>query len=326
MRNEKHEVKNIIEVKLKICKKILNMIKIVQRKRLKKYKKKGRKEMAIIIDGKLLAQKIRGQVAKEVKELQQEGISPKLAVIMVGEDPASKVYVRNKSKACNEAGIEFEEFLLGENIQMKELIELIEKLNKRQDIHGILLQSPVPKGLDIYEAFGTIDYRKDVDGFHPINIGRLALKRQTFISCTPYGILKMLEEYKIKIEGANVVILGRSNIVGKPLAQVLLNKDATVTICHSKTKDIKEITKKADILISAIGKAQFVTEDMVKQDAVVIDVGINRKGEGKLVGDVDFESVSKKASYITPVPGGVGPMTIAMLLNNVVIAAKYLNK
>lgn len=282
--------------------------------------------MAIIIDGKLLAQKIKGQIAKEVEELKLKGINPKLAVIMVGEDSASKVYVRNKSRACNEAGIEFEEFLLNENIEMQELIELIEKLNKRQDIHGILLQSPVPKGLDIYEAFATIDYRKDVDGFHPINIGRLALKRHTFISCTPYGILKMLEDYKINIEGANVVILGRSNIVGKPLAQVLLNKDATVTICHSKTKNIKEITKKADILISAIGKAGFVTEDMVKEDAVVIDVGINRKGEGKLVGDVDFENVSKKASYITPVPGGVGPMTIAMLLNNVIIAAKYLNK
>lgn len=282
--------------------------------------------MAIIIDGKLLAQKIRGQIAEEVAELKIKGIHPKLAVIMVGEDSASKVYVRNKSKACNEVGIEFEEFLLNSNIKMTELIELIEKLNKRQDIHGILLQSPVPQGLDIYEAFGTIDYRKDVDGFHPINIGRLALKRQTFISCTPYGILKMLEEYKINIEGANVVILGRSNIVGKPLAQVLLNKDATITICHSKTKNIQEITKKADILISAIGKAGFVTEDMVKEDAVVIDVGINRKGEGKLVGDVDFENVSKKASYITPVPGGVGPMTIAMLLNNVVIAAKYLNK
>jgi len=283
-------------------------------------------KMAIIIDGKELAKKIRRQVTEEVKELKNRGIIPKLAVIMVGEDSASKVYVRNKSKACNEVGIEFEEFLLNENIELKELIELIEKLNKRQDIHGILLQSPIPQGLDIYEAFGTIDYRKDVDGFHPINIGRLALNRQTFISCTPYGILKMLEEYNINLKGANVVILGRSNIVGKPLAQVLLNKDATVTICHSKTKNIEEITKKADILISAIGKAKFVKENMIKENAVVIDVGINRGQDGKLVGDVDFENVSKKASYITPVPGGVGPMTISMLLNNVVIAAKYLNK
>lgn len=282
--------------------------------------------MSIIIDGKLLAQKVRVELAKEVKELKKRGINPKLAVIMVGEDPASKVYVRNKSKACDEVGIEFEEFLLNENVQMQELIELIERLNKRQDVHGILLQSPIPNGLDIYKAFETIDYRKDVDGFNPINIGRLALNRQTFISCTPYGVLKMLEEYKINLKGANVVILGRSNIVGKPLSQVLLNKDATVTICHSKTKNVPEIAKKADILISAIGNAKFVTEDMVKQDAVVIDVGINREGKGRLVGDVDFENVSKKASYITPVPGGVGPMTIAMLLNNVVIAAKYLNK
>ena len=208
---------------------------------------------------------------------------------------------------------------------MEELLKVIENLNKRNDIHGILLQSPIPKPLDIYTAFETIDFRKDVDGFHPINIGRLTLKRQTFISCTPHGVMKMLEEYNINLSGANVVILGRSNIVGKPLAQCLLNADATVTICHSKTKNIEEITKNADILISAIGKPKFVTADMVKKGAVVIDVGINRLETG-LVGDVDFENVSKKASYITPVPGGVGPMTIAMLLHNVVIAAKYLEE
>ena len=281
--------------------------------------------MTVIIDGKELAKKIRGQVAEEVEKLKNRGVNPKLAVIMVGEDPASKVYVKNKSKACNEVGIEFEEFLLDKTIEKKELIELIEKLNRRQDIHGILLQSPIPEHLDIYDAFATIDYRKDVDGFHPINIGRLALNRQTFISCTPHGILKMLQEYNINLKGANVVILGRSNIVGKPLAQVLLNNDSTITICHSKTKNIDKITKNADILISAIGKAKFVTKDMVKQGAVVIDVGINRGEDGKLVGDVDFANVSKKASYITPVPGGVGPMTVAMLLHNVVIAAKYLN-
>ena len=281
--------------------------------------------MTVIIDGKELAKKIRGQVAEEVEKLKNRGVNPKLAVIMVGEDPASKVYVKNKSKACNEVGIEFEEFLLDKTIEKKELIELIEKLNRRQDIHGILLQSPIPEHLDIYDAFATIDYRKDVDGFHPINIGRLALNRQTFISCTPHGILKMLQEYNINLKGANVVILGRSNIVGKPLAQVLLNNDATITICHSKTKNIDKITKNADILISAIGKAKFVTKDMVKPGAVVIDVGINRGEDGKLVGDVDFVNVSKKASYITPVPGGVGPMTVAMLLHNVVIAAKYLN-
>lgn len=281
--------------------------------------------MAIIIDGNKLAKKIRGQVKERVEKLKKEGINPKLAVIMVGEDPASKVYVRNKSKACNEVGIEYEEFILNENIEMDKLLELISKLNERNDIHGILLQSPIPKHLNIYKAFETIDYRKDVDGFHPINIGRLALNKQTFISCTPYGIMKMLEEYKIELQGANVVILGRSNIVGKPLAGCLLNKDATVTICHSKTKNMEEITKKADILISAIGKPKFVKANMVKQGAVVIDVGINRLETG-LVGDVDFEEVEKKASYITPVPGGVGPMTIAMLLQNVVIAAEHLEE
>ena len=281
--------------------------------------------MATIMDGKVLSKKIREQVKEEVDRLKQKNIFPKLAVIMVGEDPASKVYVRNKSKACSDTGIEYEEFLLSENTSMDELLKVIKELNERKDIHGILLQSPIPKQLDIYTAFETIDFRKDVDGFHPVNIGRLTLKRQTFISCTPHGVMKLLEEYNINLKGVNVVILGRSNIVGKPLAQCLLNEDATVTICHSKTKNIEEITKNADIVISAIGKPKFVTADMIKEGAVVIDVGINRLEAG-LVGDVDFEEVSKKASYITPVPGGVGPMTIAMLLHNVVIAAKYLEE
>lgn len=281
--------------------------------------------MATIIDGKELSKKIRGQVKEEVENLNKKGIHPKLAVIMVGEDPASKVYVRNKSKACNEAGIEYEEFILNENIEMDELLSVIETLNNREDIHGILLQSPIPKHLDIYKAFETIAAKKDVDGFNPINIGKLELNRETFISCTPHGVIKMLEEYNINLKGANVVVLGRSNIVGKPLVQCLLNKDATVTISHSKTKNIEEITRNADILISAIGKPKFVTANMVKENAVVIDVGINRLETG-LVGDVDFEEVSKKASYITPVPGGVGPMTIAMLLHNVVIAAKGLEE
>ena len=281
--------------------------------------------MATIIDGKELSKKIRMQVKEEVEVLKSKGINPKLAVIMVGEDPASKVYVRNKSRACNEVGIEYEEFILNENIEMDELLNLIKDLNDRKDIHGILLQSPIPKHLDIYKAFETIDYRKDVDGFNPINIGRLTLNRQTFISCTPHGVMKMLEEYDINVKGANVVVLGRSNIVGKPLVQCLLNKDATVTICHSKTKNIEEITKNADILISAIGQPKFVEANMIKEGAVVIDVGINRLETG-LVGDVDFKEVEKKASYITPVPGGVGPMTIAMLLHNVVIATKYLEE
>lgn len=279
--------------------------------------------MAVIIEGKKLAKEIREKLKEEVIQLKEKGIYPQLAVVMVGEDKASKVYVKNKSKACEEVGIGYEEILLPEDTTKETLLQTIEKLNQREDIHGILLQSPIPKQLDIYDAFETIDFRKDVDGFHPVNIGRLALNRQTFISCTPHGIMRMLEAYQISIKGANAVIIGRSNIVGKPLAQCLLNQDATVTICHSKTKQIEEITKKADIVIVAIGKPNFLTADMIKPGAVVIDVGINRLETG-LVGDVDFESVSQKAGYITPVPGGVGPMTIAMLLQNVIIAAKYL--
>lgn len=275
-----------------------------------------------IINGKELAKKIRGELKEEVIKLKEKNINPKLAVIMVGDDKASAVYVRNKSKACEEIGIEFEEFLLDRTISQEELINLIKTLNNREDIHGILLQSPIPDHLDIREAFNTIDYKKDVDGFNPINVGKLSIGEDCFISCTPYGAIRMLEEYNIQIEGKRAVIIGRSNIVGKPLIQCLLNKNATVTICHSKTKNIEEITREADILIAALGKPKFVKEDMVKKDAVVIDVGINRNEEGKLVGDVDFENVSKKASYITPVPGGVGPMTIAMLMNNVVKAAK----
>ena len=275
-----------------------------------------------LIDGKETAKKIRIGLKEEVDELKKNGINPKLAVIMVGDDKASAVYVRNKSKACEEIGIEFEEFLMDNTTTQKELIGLINKLNNREDIHGILLQSPIPKGLDIREAFNTIDYRKDVDGFNPINVGKLSIGEDCFISCTPYGVIKLLEEYNISTEGKRAVIIGRSNIVGKPLIQCLLNKNATVTVCHSKTMDLEKITKEADILIAALGKPKFVTEDMVKDGAVVIDVGINRNEEGKLVGDVDFENVSKKASYITPVPGGVGPMTIAMLMGNVVKSAK----
>ena len=275
-----------------------------------------------IIDGKALAQEIRNDLKLEVQELKEKGINPKLAVIMLGEDKASAVYVRNKSKACNELGIEFEEFIKGNETTQKELIDLIDELNKREDIHGILLQSPIPKNLDIREAFNRIDSKKDVDGFNPINVGKLAIGEDCFISCTPYGVIKMLEAYNIEIEGKRAVVIGRSNIVGKPVAQCLLNKNATVTICHSKTRNIAEVVREADIVIAALGKPKFVTEDMIKDGAVVIDVGINRNSEGKLEGDVDFENVSKKASYITPVPGGVGPMTIAMLMNNVIKAAE----
>lgn len=278
--------------------------------------------MATIINGKELAAKIRADLKLEVEELKQKGIFPKLAVIMVGNDSASAVYVRNKSKACNEIGIEFEEFLLPENTTREKLLGLIEELNNRKDVNGILLQSPIPKHLDIREAFNAIDYKKDVDGFHPINVGKLAIGEDCFISCTPAGVMKMLEEYNIEIEGKYAVVIGRSNIVGKPLAQCLLNKNATVTTCHSKTKNLKDITKQADILVAAIGKPKFVTEDMVKDGAIVIDIGINRNDDGKLVGDVDYQNIESKALYITPVPGGVGPMTIAMLMTNVVKAAK----
>ena len=283
--------------------------------------------MSKIIDGKELAKKVRLELKDEVEKLKKdENIHPKLAVIMVGSDPASQIYVRNKSKACDEIGIEFEEFLLDENTTQKELLDLIDRLNENEKVNGILLQSPIPKNLDINEAFRRISPEKDVDGFNPVNVGKLTLGQKGFISCTPFGVIKMLEEYNIDIEGKNAVVLGRSNIVGKPMSQCLLNKNATVTICHSKTKNINDITKNADIIVAAIGKKEFVKGDMVKEGAVVIDVGINRGEDGKLKGDVDFDEVSKKASYITPVPGGVGPMTIAMLMTNVVKAAKDQNK
>ena len=278
--------------------------------------------MAEILNGKELAKKIRTNLKVEVEELKKQKKYPKLAVIMVGNDQASSIYVKNKSKACDEIGIDFEEYLLPEETTMQELLSLITKLNEEKEIKGILLQSPIPAHLDIQKAFETINPKKDVDGFHPISVGQACIGQDTFIPCTPLGIVRLLEEYKIPIEGKNVVILGRSNIVGKPLMQCMLKKNATVTICHSKTRNIQEITKQADILIVAIGKPKFITEEMVKENAVIIDVGMNRLENGKLCGDIDFEGVEKKASYITPVPGGVGPMTIAMLMQNVVKATK----
>ena len=278
--------------------------------------------MAQLMDGKTLALRIRQDLKNEVDKLKENGIYPKLAVIMVGEDSSSKIYVRNKSIACEEVGISFEEFLLNENTSMDELLDLIRKLNDREDIHGILLQSPIPKSLDINLAFREISPKKDVDGFNPISVGKLVLGQDTFVSCTPYGVIKILEAYNIDIEGKHAVILGRSNIVGKPMLQCLLNKNATVTICHSKTKNLEELTKQADILICAIGKPKFVTKGMVKKDAVIIDVGINRDENGKLCGDADLESIKDVVSFITPVPGGIGPMTIAMLMNNIVKSAK----
>lgn len=278
--------------------------------------------MAELIDGKELAKKVRKGLKKDVLELKEKGINPKLAVIMVGNDPGSQVYVRNKSRACEKVGIEFEEYLFEENLTEEELIKTIENLNNDDTVHGILVQCPIPKHMNTNKALRAISPAKDVDGFHPVNVGNLSLGEDAFVSCTPYGIVKMLEEYNIETEGKNAVILGRSNIVGKPMIQCMLNKNATVTVCHSRTKNIEEITSKADILIAAIGKPKFVKDYMVKENAVVIDVGINRLEDGTIVGDVDFENVSKKVSFITPVPGGVGPMTIAMLLNNVVKSAK----
>lgn len=279
--------------------------------------------MAEILNGKEVSQKIKEGLKREVEELKGNGIFPKLAVIMVGEDPSSKIYVRNKSIACMEVGIEYEEYLLNDNTTMDELLGLIDKLNKDDSVNGILLQSPIPRGLDINEAFKAIDPKKDVDGFNPCNVGKLCLGQETLISCTPYGIIKLLEEYGINIEGKDAVVVGRSNIVGKPMMQCLLNKNATVTICHSKTIKLERATKKADILVVAVGKPKFITKDMVKEGAIVVDVGINRGEDGKLCGDVDYDGVSEVASYITPVPGGVGPMTIAMLMNNIVKATRW---
>ncbi len=281
--------------------------------------------MEILLNGKEVAKKIKEDLKIEVDQIKEKGIIPKLAVVMVGNNEASKVYVKNKSKACDTIGVEFEEFLLDENTTEEELFELIDRLNEDKNINGILVQAPIPKHLDQNKAFRRIKPEKDVDGFNPINVGDLSIGNDCFISCTPYGVMKILEYYNIELEGKNAVVLGRSNIVGKPMVQCLLSKNATVTVCHSRTQNIKEITKNADILIAAIGKAKFVTEDMVKEGAIVIDVGINRLDNGKICGDVDFEAVENKVKAITPVPGGVGPMTIAMLMNNLVKATKLQN-
>lgn len=282
--------------------------------------------MAVIIDGKSLAKEIREELKEEVIKLKEKNIIPHLAVIMVGDNDASKVYVRNKSKACNETGIEFKEYLLTKDTTQDKLLALIKKLNEDKNVNGILLQSPIPKPLDIQEAFNTIAPEKDVDGFNAYNVGNLCIGQDGFIPCTPLGIMKMFEKYKIEIDGKKVAIIGRSNIVGKPMAQCMLSKNATVTICHSKTKELTKELEDADIIIAASGKRNIVTKDMVKKNAIVIDVGMNRNEQGKLCGDVDFDNLKDKASYITPVPGGVGPMTIAMLMSNVVKASKLQNK
>ena len=271
-----------------------------------------------IIDGKALAAKIRAELKDKIKK---SGKEVGLAVIIVGDDPASCVYVRNKTKACEETGIRSDTYALPATVSQAELEALIARLGKDDRVHGILLQLPLPEGLDAESALGKIPAEKDVDGFSAGNLGKLVLGKETIAACTPLGIMKMLESAGISPRGKHAVVLGRSETVGKPMALLLLNADATVTICHSRTTNLKDICREADILISAVGKPKFVTEDMVKEGAVVIDVGINRNEAGKLCGDVDFEKVAPKTSWITPVPGGVGPMTIATLLCNTFAAA-----
>ena len=276
----------------------------------------------VLIDGKALAAKMRARLKTQVDAFRAErGAEIGLAVVLVGDDPASQVYVRNKIKACEEVGIRSYSYKLPEETSEEELASLLDELVKAKNVHGILVQLPLPKHLDERKILRLIPPAKDVDGFCAENLGNLAMNRETIVSCTPFGVMKMLEEYGIDPRGKRAVVLGRSNIVGKPMAMLLLNADATVTVCHSKTRNLNKICAEADILVVAIGKAKFVTADMVKEGAVVIDVGMDRDENGKLCGDVDFEAVKNKASFITPVPGGVGPMTITMLLYNTVVAA-----
>ena len=281
--------------------------------------------MAKLINGKEISQQIKDELKEKVSALKAQGKNICLAVIQVGNDPASSVYVGNKKKACAYIGIESRAFELPEETTEEELLSIIKDLNEDDGVHGILVQLPVPKHINEEKIINAISPKKDVDGFHPESVGSLCIGRPGFVSCTPAGIIQLLKRSDIDIEGKHCVIVGRSNIVGKPMLQCLLNKNATVTVCHSRTKNLAEITKMADILVVAIGKSKFVTKDMVKDGAVVVDVGINRGEDGKLCGDVDFEEVSKVASYITPVPGGVGPMTIAMLMNNIVKATNLQN-
>lgn len=283
------------------------------------------KPMALRIDGKAIAARVRAEVAEEVRQLKEKGITPGLAVILVGDDPASHTYVRNKKKACAEAGIYSEEFDLPSDTQQDELLALVSSLNNRSDISGILCQLPLPSPLDDKSVIATISPNKDVDAFHAVNVGHIMIGDYTFLPCTPAGVMELLHRSDVTIEGKNCVVIGRSNIVGKPMAMLLLHENGTVTICHSKTKNLKEICRNADILVAAVGKPKFVTADMVKPGAAVIDVGMDRDENGKLCGDVDYAAVEPIAGCITPVPGGVGPMTIAMLLKNTVMAAKLQN-
>ncbi|MBM7650431.1 methylenetetrahydrofolate dehydrogenase (NADP+)/methenyltetrahydrofolate cyclohydrolase [Bacillus ectoiniformans] len=278
--------------------------------------------MTVIIDGKAIAKDIRLELKEEINQLKQEGVTPGLAVILVGEDQASQTYVRNKDKACAEVGIHSEIYRYPAELTEAELLSKVDELNKDDNIHGILVQLPLPSHISEDKVIDAISPLKDVDGFHPVNVGKMSIGKDAYYSCTPYGIIKMLEKENISLEGKHVVVVGRSNIVGKPAALLSLKESATVTVCHSKTKDLSSFTRQADVVIAAVGKAKFLKADDFKPGAIVIDVGMNRDEEGKLCGDVDFESAKEVAGRITPVPGGVGPMTITMLLFNTVKSAK----
>lgn len=277
--------------------------------------------MAKLLMGKEVSARIKTELREEVQKLKAQGINPGLAVVIVGDDPASRVYVNNKKKACEECDIYSEEYALPKETTQEELLELINTLNNKSDISGILVQLPVPKHIDETTIINAIDPKKDVDAFHPVNVGKIMVGDFDFVPCTPAGVMELIKESGIDVSGKECVVVGRSNIVGKPQAMLLLHQNGTVTICHSRTKDLKEHTKKADILVAAVGIPNFITGDMIKEGAVVIDVGINRLENKKLCGDVEFESAEKVAGAITPVPGGVGPMTIAMLMKNTVKAA-----
>ena len=280
----------------------------------------------MIIDGKIIAENIKSKLKNEIANLKNQGIVPGLAVIMVGNNPASEIYVGKKEKMCKEIGIYSEKYLLPESTSQSELENLIETLNKKSDINGILVQLPLPKHIDEFSINSKIIPEKDVDVFSPINIGKMILNKSKLLPCTPAGIIEMLRYHKIKIEGRNCVVIGRSNIVGKPMSILLTQHSGTVTLCHRKTKNLKEYCQNADIVVCSVGKPRILTADMIKKDAVVIDVGINRDKNGNLCGDADFENLKDKASYITPVPGGVGPMTIVMLAKNTIQATKIQNK
>ena len=276
----------------------------------------------MILDGKKIAEEIKKELWKEISALKHKNVNPSLAMILVGQDSASRVYVKNKEKVCRDLGIISQVFALEENSGEKELLDLIARLNTDDKTHGILVQLPLPKQIDAGKIILAINPKKDVDCFHPENVGKMFFGEPKFFPCTPAGILELLKRYGIEVKGKDCVIIGKSNIVGKPLAVMLMNEDATVSICHEKTKNLKEKTLSADIIITAAGKAGLITADMVKSEVVVVDVGMNKNSEGKLVGDVDFEAVSKIAGASTPVPGGVGPMTVAMLMKNTVLACK----